>query len=54
MGPNERHHPKEMVMCDAFTFINGYLLHPKKDKPLEMLAVTTGFNSYIQITRVDG
>lgn len=29
--------------CDKFIFINGYLLHPEKDKSLEMLAVTTGF-----------
>jgi hypothetical protein len=41
-------------MYDQFTFINEYLLHPKKDKSLEMLAATTGFISYIQITRVDG
>ena len=39
--------------CDKFTFINEYLLHPKKDKSLEILAVTTGFISYIQIKRVD-
>ena len=67
-GSKQHHHPKEMVMgngtenivsvfinvCDKFTFINGYLLHPKKDKPLKMLAVTTGFISYTQIKKVDG
>ena len=38
-----------IIACDQFTFINGYLLHPKMDKSLEILAVTTGFISYIQI-----
>jgi hypothetical protein len=40
--------------CDKFTFISGYLLHPNKDKSLEMLAVTTGLTSYIEIKKVDG
>jgi hypothetical protein len=54
IGPKERDNPKEMAMGDGKEIINGYLLHPKKDKPLEMLAVTTCFISYVQITKVDG
>ena len=63
MGPKEHHHPKKngngrwernivsvcINACDQFTFINEYLLHPQKDKSLEMLAITTCFISYIQI-----
>ena len=40
--------------CDKFTFIIGYLLHPRKDKSIEMLAVATGIISYIQIKKIDG
>ena len=54
IGPKERDNPKEMAMSDGKEINNGYLLHPKKDKPLEMLAVTTGSISYMQITKVNG
>jgi hypothetical protein len=53
-GPKERDNPKEMAMGNGKEINNGYLLHPKKDKPLEMLAVTTGSISYMQITKVNG